>query len=95
MLKENQDLTAENDRLKREVSNYEQGYALKEQQCLSLRELHDNAVAENDRLRAALKSIAGFLGNVDHSRGNGPNSAKARGDMLNGIRDIAKQALEG
>ncbi len=40
----------------------------------------------------ALTSILGLLGNVDHSIGNGANSAKYRGDLLNSIRAIAKEA---
>lgn len=35
-----------------------------------------------------LKTIISLIGNIDHSRGNGPNAAKLRGDMLNSIRDI-------
>lgn len=36
-----------------------------------------------------LASILGMIGNVDHSVGNGSNSAKMRGDTLNSIRAIA------
>lgn len=43
--------------------------------------------------RNALRDIAGLIGNVDHSKGNGPNSAKLRGDLLNDIRAMALVAL--
>lgn len=35
-----------------------------------------------------VKSVLVLIGNVDHSKGNGPNSAKLRGDLLNDIRTI-------
>lgn len=35
-----------------------------------------------------LKAILGLIGTIDHSIGNGPNSAKMRGDLLNSIRDL-------
>jgi len=41
----------------------------------------------------AIRSILGLIGNVDHSRGNGANSAKMRGGMLNDIRAIALESL--
>lgn len=41
----------------------------------------------------ALSSILSLIGNVDHSKGHGPNAAAMRGDMLNDIRDIATKAL--
>jgi hypothetical protein len=40
-----------------------------------------------------LKVIAGLIGNVDHSKGNGANSAKLRGDLLNHIRTMALDVL--
>lgn len=41
----------------------------------------------------ALACIISLIGNVDHSKGNGPNSALMRGELLNDIRDIAKAAI--
>ena len=38
--------------------------------------------------------ICSLIGNIDHSIGNGPNSAKLRGKLLNDIRDITKEALK-
>src|SRR5262249_44940981 len=38
--------------------------------------------------------IAELIGNVDHSKGHGSNSAKARGDLLNDIRAMALPVLE-
>lgn len=41
----------------------------------------------------ALRTILSLLGNIDHSVGNGPNSAKMRGDKLNDIRLIAQEGI--
>ena len=38
-------------------------------------------------LVAALRQSALLIGNVDHSKGNGPNAAAMRGEMLNVLRD--------
>ena len=42
----------------------------------------------------ALATIKALIGNVDHSRGHGPNAAEMRGGMLNDIRDVATKALQ-
>jgi len=47
-----------------------------------------------ERLRSALAGINSLIGNVDHSRGGGSNTAQMYGDMLNSIRDIARAALD-
>lgn len=47
----------------------------------------------HDDLLKACKSITGLIGNVDHSTGNGENSARTRGHMLNDIGDMAKAAI--
>lgn len=44
--------------------------------------------------RNALREIAGLIGNVDHSIGNGGNAAKMRGELLNDIRAMTMVALE-
>lgn len=44
--------------------------------------------------RNMLREIAGLIGNVDHSTGNGVNAAKMRGDLLNDIRAMALAVLE-
>lgn len=49
--------------------------------------------AEKRDPQSALQVILMLLGNVDHSIGNGPYSAKMRGDLLNDIRDICNEAL--
>lgn len=41
----------------------------------------------------ALNAITALIGNVDHSTGNGANSAKMRGEMLNDIREVARAVL--
>lgn len=41
----------------------------------------------------ALANIRAMIGNVDHTKGNGPNSAEYRGGLLNDIRDIVTRAL--
>jgi hypothetical protein len=41
-----------------------------------------------------LRSIAELIGNVDHSKGNGGNAAKMRGELLNDIRTMALAVLE-
>lgn len=43
-------------------------------------------------LLTACKTILALIGNVDHSTGNGARSAKMRGDLLNSIREIARNA---
>ena len=48
---------------------------------------------DNNRLLHTLQGILWLIGNVDHSKGNGPNSARQRGDMLNSIRDIARTGV--
>jgi len=40
-----------------------------------------------------LRGIISLIGNVDHSKGHGALSAELRGNMLNGIRDIAETGL--
>lgn len=45
---------------------------------------------KKDKNQEKLTNILGLIGNVDHSKGNGPNSAKLRGDLLNDIRTIIK-----
>lgn len=52
--------------------------------------LTNNPTAATDPLKAIIAAI----GNVDHSKGNGANSAKIRGDLLNDIRAMALAALE-
>lgn len=42
---------------------------------------------------AAMSAIVSLTGNVDHSKGNGPNAAEMRGHLLNDIRTIATVAL--
>lgn len=42
---------------------------------------------------AAMSAILSLIGNVDHSKGNGPNAAEMRGHLLNDIRTIATVAL--
>ena len=44
-------------------------------------------------LLQTLRTIASFIGNVDHRKGHGVNSARMRGDMLDSIRTIAKEAI--
>lgn len=39
------------------------------------------------------KAILATLGNVDHSKGNGANAAKMRGELLNAIRSTLGQRL--
>lgn len=41
----------------------------------------------------AMAAIVALTGNVDHSKGNGPNAAEMRGHLLNDIRTIATVAL--
>lgn len=41
----------------------------------------------------AMAAILSLTGNVDHSKGNGPNAAEMRGHLLNDIRTIATVAL--
>lgn len=43
---------------------------------------------------AALSTIKALIGNVDHSKGHGPNAAEMRGGMLNDIRDLCDKALK-
>jgi hypothetical protein len=49
--------------------------------------------SENEAI-TTLKTIVGLIGNVDHSKGNGGNAAKMRGDLLNDIRAMALTVLE-
>lgn len=44
-------------------------------------------------LRNTLADIKTLIGNVDHTKGNGTNAAKLRGQMLNDIRLIATATL--
>lgn len=44
-------------------------------------------------LEAALRSITSLIGNVDHSKGGGENTARVYGEMLNDIRGIADFAV--
>ncbi len=44
-------------------------------------------------LLSIIEHVHSTIGNVDHTQGNGPNSAKARGIMLNNIRDAAYFAI--
>lgn len=46
------------------------------------------------KLETTLKCVVGLIGNVDHSKGNGANSAKMRGDLLNDLRTISSEALK-
>lgn len=39
---------------------------------------------ELTKAESALRSIVGFIGNVEH-KGSGPNDARRYADMLNGI----------
>jgi len=50
--------------------------------------------AEFVRRWNAISTIKGILGNVDHSKGNGANAAKYRGNLLNDIRKIVKAESE-
>ena len=43
--------------------------------------------------KRTLGTISNLIGNVDHSKGNSPNSAKVRGQLLNDIRDIVNEQL--
>jgi hypothetical protein len=52
-----------------------------------------NRNLENEAINT-LRSIAELIGNVDHSKGNGGNAAKMRGDLLNDIRTMALAVLE-
>lgn len=45
-------------------------------------------------LLSTVEWVIQFIGNVDHSIGNGPNAAKLRGDKLNDIREVLKEARE-
>ena len=50
----------------------------------------------DDLLRQAidvLRVINGMIGNVDHSVGNGENSARVRGGLLNDFREISAAVL--
>jgi hypothetical protein len=51
-------------------------------------------VLTNKRYFSTLETIKMLIGNVDHSKGNGVNSAKMRGELLNDIRDIIDQCLK-
>lgn len=42
----------------------------------------------------ALATIRAMIGNVDHSKGHGPNAAAMRGDMLNDIRALCDKYLK-
>lgn len=39
------------------------------------------------------QQILDLIGNIDHTKGIGPNAARIRGQMLNDIRDIVKQEI--
>jgi hypothetical protein len=60
---------------------------------LSNNYLYDKKKLNNEAINT-LRSIAELIGNVDHSRGNGGNSAKMRGELLNDIRTMALAVLE-
>ena len=53
------------------------------------------ATMEVDRAKlvAALRVATLIIGNVDHSKGNGANSAAMRGEMLNSLRDQFSEVL--
>ena len=53
----------------------------------------DEVVTKNDVLKSAVDGVLSLIGNVDHSTGNGPNSAKMRGELLNDIRTILSKAV--
>jgi hypothetical protein len=52
----------------------------------------DETLQEQSReiqsLRSKLDGILSLIGNVDHSRGGGENTARMYGQMLNDIRDL-------
>lgn len=50
-------------------------------------------LAWGSAMHEALVGIIGLIGNVDHAKGNGPNSALMRGEMLNDIRAWAVASL--
>lgn len=47
---------------------------------------------ENRQWKNITDNILGLIGNIDHSKGNGPRAAKMRGDMLNDIRKALRLA---
>lgn len=70
--------------------------ALGNQACTEILASLSTPMAEpmrDETLRAALATIQAMIGNVDHSRGHGPNAAEMRGGMLNDIRDLCNRAL--
>jgi len=58
-------------------------------------ELADELDDQVEELRATLAAIVSLIGNVDHAKSDGPNSAMMRGQMLNDIRDMASSTLSG
>ena len=56
----------------------------------------ESAKKPDDLLRQAieaLRGINGMIGNVDNSVGNGENSARVRGGLLNDFREISAAVL--
>jgi hypothetical protein len=50
---------------------------------------------QEQRMNNSLEKILRLIGNVDHTKGNGPNAAIYRGMLLNDIRTIIKTELDG
>lgn len=50
-------------------------------------------IAAAPELLAALSAITTLMGNVDHSRGGGENTARLYGGMLESIREVAGAAI--
>lgn len=70
------------------------------QALLRLCRAHNGAAARLERDATlvphaldTLANIRAIIGNVDHSKGHGPNAAEMRGGMLNDIRDLCEKAL--
>lgn len=62
---------------------------------MSRRENEANAqlIADSPEMLEALKGILSLLGNVDHSKGGGENTARLYGGMLESIREIASEVI--
>lgn len=45
------------------------------------------------KLKDICSDVLQLIGNVDHSIGNGPNSAKTRGELLNDVRKILTEYM--
>jgi hypothetical protein len=65
--------------------------ALQEAKTLWLR--YERLSAAAPEMLEALKDITSLLGNVDHSRGGGENTARLYGGMLESIRELAGAAI--